>query len=248
MTISKSIALCITSCGRKNVLEKTLDSFMPYHSGSFSEKYLVEDAGSVDIAQYMKKAYPDVKVLLNNEQLGQMKSIDKMYSLVKSEYIFHGEDDWLFEAKNTINECFEVLAAEPMVSVVCVRKLSDLQEKFQRNCIRKEVNGVKYALMPLDIHPEWLSFSFNPGLVRKKLWDKYGPYEKYKTEERISIVMKREGLMVAFLDPGYCHHIGDGMHVNDPNQPIRAKTFLQRMKRSIMKRIKRFIRRFGYDI
>ena len=243
-----NITLCITSCGRSDLLARTLDSFMPHHSTYFSKMLVIDDAGSQKVKQWVNNNYPDIDVILNETQLGQMRSIDKMYSNVETEYIFHGEDDWLFEPTDTISDCIKVINAEPNVSVVCVRKISDLQERFQKKCIRKTIDGVNYALMPLDIHPEWLSFSFNPGLVRKSLWEQYGPYHEHVTEERISMVMKKDGLMVAFLDPGACHHIGDDQHVHDPEQPVRAKTFPQRLKRSIMKRVRRLLRKFGADL
>ncbi|WP_114010798.1 glycosyltransferase [Cohaesibacter intestini] len=244
----EKVTLCITSCGRKDLLARTIDSFVPSHKNSLSTMLVIDDANSSEVKSWIEQNYPDIDVILNGSQLGQMKSIDKLYARVDTEFIFHGEDDWLFNEEDTIPSCMKVMHAEPDVSVVCVRKISDLQQRFQDNCVRKEVDGVSYALMPLDIHPEWLSFSFNPGLTRRSLWKKYGPYAKYVTEERISIVMKRDGLMVAFLDPGSCHHIGGGQHVDDPEQPLRAKTFPQRMKRSIIKRVKRLQRKFGHDV
>ncbi|QUS58918.1 hypothetical protein [Pseudovibrio brasiliensis] len=244
----KDVTSCITSCGRLDLLSKTLDSFMPDHQGNFAKSLIIDDANTKEIRSWVERNYPETEVLLNQPQLGQMKSIDKMYAHVTTPYIFHGEDDWMFQAGDTIEACKKVLSAEPKVSVVCVRKLSDLQQRFQENCIRKEVDGVCYALMPVDIHPEWLSFSFNPGLVRKSLWDRYGPYERYGTEERISMVMKKDGWMVAFLDPGACHHIGGDAHVDDPYQPKRANTIASRLRRSVRKRWLRLLRKFGYDV
>ncbi|WP_310621313.1 glycosyltransferase [Flexibacterium corallicola] len=244
----QDIAMCITSCGRLDLLAPTLDSFLPDHASHFSQMLVIDDANTVEIRDWLSQTYPKVETILNEAQLGQMKSIDKMYSKVEAPLIFHGEDDWLFEKGSTVESCLKVMEAEPKVSVVCVRKISDLQKRFQDNCIRKEIDGVRYALMPLDIHPEWLSFSFNPGMTRKSLWEQYGPYAQYDTEERISIVMKRDGWMVAFLDPGSCHHIGGGQHVHDPFQPKRASTFPERMKRSFMKRWRRLQRKMGQDI
>ena len=34
-------------------------------------------------------------VLVNKKRMGQLFSIDKAYSLVTTEYIFHCEDDWV---------------------------------------------------------------------------------------------------------------------------------------------------------
>ncbi|SDQ15284.1 hypothetical protein [Pseudovibrio sp. Tun.PSC04-5.I4] len=247
-SIQENVTVCITSCGRLDLLSKTIDSFMPDHHSHISNLIVIDDANTTEIKFWMADHYPEACVLLNEHQLGQMKSIDKMYSYVDTPLIFHGEDDWLFEKGSTITACKKVMAAEPEASVVCVRKISDLQQKFQDNCIRKEIDGVKYAMMPLDIHPEWLSFSFNPSLVKKGLWEQYGPYEQYGTEERISMVMKKDGWMVAFLDPGACHHIGGEAHVDDPFQPKRANTILSRLKRSVRKRWYRLLRKFGVDV
>ncbi|WP_109315317.1 hypothetical protein [Pseudovibrio ascidiaceicola] len=244
----KDVTSCITSCGRLDLLSRTLDSFMPAHQGDFAKSIIIDDANTQEVQEWVASNYPATEVLLNQPQLGQMKSIDKMYAHVNTPFIFHGEDDWLFERGSTVGACKKIMAAEPKVSVVCVRKLSDLQQRFQDNCIKKEIDGVQYALMPTDIHPEWLSFSFNPGLVRKSLWDKYGPYDQYGTEERISMVMKKDGWMVAFLDPGACHHIGGEAHVDDPFQPKRANTIASRLKRSVRKRWHRLLRKFGYDV
>lgn len=242
------VTLCITSCGRLDLLSHTLDSFMPDHQIDIAKSIVIDDANSIEIKDWVTEHYPNTDVLLNEHQLGQMKSIDKMYSHVETPLIFHGEDDWLFEKGSTIMACKKIMAAEPKASVVCVRKITDLQQRFQDNCIRKEIDGVKYAMMPLDIHPEWLSFSFNPSLVKKSLWEQYGPYAQYGTEERISMVMKKDGWMVAFLDPGSCHHIGGAAHVDDPFQPKRANTILSRLKRSVRKRWYRLLRKFGVDV
>ena len=35
------------------------------------------------------------EVLVNKKRMGQLFSIDKAYSIVATEYIFHCEDDWV---------------------------------------------------------------------------------------------------------------------------------------------------------
>jgi hypothetical protein len=44
-------------------------------------------------------------------------------------------------------------------------------------------------------------------------------------------------MRIAMVVPGIADHIGDDRHAHDPFQPKRAKTFLERMKRSIAKRL-----------
>ena len=42
------------------------------------------------------------KIIYNDVNIGQCKSIDKAYELVDTEYIFHCEDDWEFTSPNFI--------------------------------------------------------------------------------------------------------------------------------------------------
>ena len=70
-----------------------------------------------------------------------------------------------------------------------------------------------------------------------RAWREDGPFAKFVTEENLSLVLKERGMRIAVVVPGIADHIGDDRHAHDPFQPKRAKTFLQRMKRSIAKRL-----------
>lgn len=237
--------LCVTSCGRLDLLKPTLESLLAANDDAFAAKLLIEDANDRAVAAYLAETGWGDGIILNNPQLGQMRSIDRLYSGVKTPLIFHCEDDWRFDPVALLPACRSVLAAEPKASSVCVRKLSEMSQRFFARAVHKQTaDGIAYVTLPLDVHPEWFGVSFNPGLTRRSLWEQYGPYADHVTEERLSLVLKRDGYSVAYLDPGACTHIGDGQHVADPHQPPRAKGLVSRLKRSLDKRVARLKRRF----
>ena len=217
-TGNQDITLCITSCGRLDLLKETLDSFMQKNGKSFAEAIITEDANSEPVRDWLEERYPQFKIFMNSPKLGHLRSVDRMYEEVKTPYIFHGEDDWVFEGKEVISACKKVLENDEQISVACVRKFSDLGERQVVNFEIEEVDGVKYGCHPLEFHRKWGAFTFNPSLLKRSLWEEYGPYVQYVTEGRISSRMKQDGLKIAFLDPGACKHIGWGAHVNDPFQ------------------------------
>ena len=239
------VTLCVTSCGRPDLLRQTLDSLLAHNR--FDDKWLIEDAGDRRVADYLDEVGWGKGVILNEARLGQMRSIDRLYAEVATPYIFHCEDDWLFNPVDLLPACNRVLDAEPDVSCVSVRKLSDLPPVAHKRLERRQAGDVHYAVVPLDAHPEWFGFTFNPGLSRLSLWQHYGPYAELGSEVRISLKMKRDGLTCAFLDPGACHHIGAEAHVADPFQAARPKGLFGRLKRSLRKRADRLARRFGAD-
>lgn len=240
------ITLCVTSCGRPDLLRRSLDSLLAHNE--FEAKWLIEDAGDREVAGYLASINWGGGVILNEERLGQMRSIDRLYEQVRTPLIFHCEDDWLFEATELLADCERVLDAEPMASCVCVRKISDLPPVIRPHLEQREIDGIRYVMVPVDAHPEWFGFTFNPGLSRIDFWRKYGPFAQAGSEMRLSIKAKQDGLSCAFLDPGACHHIGGEAHVADPYQPARPKGFIPRLQRSVKKRLARIARRFGADV
>ena len=238
------ITLCVTSCGRLDLLAPTLTSLMP-QMHLFSDVIIIDDDGDAAVKEWVEAQIPKAKVLLNEQRLGQLASIDKMYGEVRTPFVFHCEDDWVFVGDGFIEAAFAAITKEPSVSTALVRRLSELPDAYLQDATRAKAPSSDYVVFAPHAHREYLGFSFNPGVVAHATWQKYGPYVRYETEGNLSYKMKKDGFTIACLDPGHCRHIGDGHHVDDPFQPVRAKTPIQRLRRSIQKRITR-VRRL-YD-
>jgi hypothetical protein len=227
-------ATVLTSCGRFDLLGETVASFQRYFD---VERILIaEDSEDSASAAAFAHASPVADVRLNLPKLGQMRSIDAHYANLSAPYVVHLEDDWGFTRSLDLDRVTDFLEARPDISVVCIaHRIYD--PRFEKGARRESHGGIDYLVWDTDAHPKWFSYSFNPSVARLSLWREVGPFAKFVTEENLSQFLKERGMRIAMVVPGIADHIGDDRHAHDPFQPKRAKTFLERMKRSIAKRL-----------
>src|SRR5271166_2504486 len=96
--MNKEITLCLTSCNRFDLLQQTLDSFFSLNTHPINRFLITEDSGNVEMQKKILDNYGSkVELIFNAVNKGPYHSIDYMYSQVKTDYIFHCEDDWIFQ-------------------------------------------------------------------------------------------------------------------------------------------------------
>ncbi|MCZ7596125.1 MAG: hypothetical protein M5U16_15475 [Hyphomicrobium sp.] len=227
-------ATVLTSCGRFDLLGETVTSLQRYFD---VERILIaEDSEDSAAAAQFARAFPVADVRVNLPKLGQMRSIDAHYATLSTPYVLHLEDDWGFTRSLDLDRVTDLLEARPDISVVCIaHRVYD--PRFQKGAKSERHGGIDYLVWETDAHPKWFSYSFNPSIARLSLWREAGPFAKFVTEENLSQFLKARGMRIAMVVPGIADHIGDDRHAHDPFQPKRAKTFLERLKRSIAKRL-----------
>lgn len=232
--IPENVTICVTSCGRLDLLDATLTEFRRYNTGG---RYLIsEDSTDPAIIQSVKDRYPDAEVLSGATQLGLMGSIDRLYSAVKTDYIFHLEDDWTIVGPVDWQTAIEVLETRPDVSQVCVRQLDDIKPKWQKGATTFQVNGRTLVQMHPNIHPEWFGWTSNPGLIRRQLYHDHKPFARVY-HDTMSGLIKKAGQHVAFLKPGVARHAGQGRNVTDPQMPARPKNKFAKLARKWKKQL-----------
>lgn len=203
----------LTSCGRWNLLTRTLDSFLAHHEpGRF---ILVEDSADADFAERVRERYPFAQVLLNDPRLGQHRAIDRAYSTVRTSHVLHLEDDWEFVGPLDPQAGIGLLGARDDVAAVCFRQLQTLKLTHRLRARRFEHGGHSYADMR-GAHREWYGYTFNPSIVRLETWREYGPFAEHANERSLSRSFRAAGLHVVLALPGICGHIGSGRSVHDP--------------------------------
>jgi len=224
----------LTSCGRFDLLGETVASLQRHFE---VERVLIaEDSEDSAAAAAFARAFPVADVRVNLPKLGQMRSIDTHYATLSTPYVLHLEDDWGFTRGIDLDRVTDFLEARPDISVVCIaHRVYD--PRFSKGARRETHGGIDYLVWDLDAHPKWFSYSFNPSIACLSLWREVGPFARFVTEENLSLFLKQRGMRIAIVVPGIADHIGDDRHAHDPFQPKRAKTFLQRLKRSIDKRL-----------
>ena len=236
--------IVVTSCGRFDLLRETLASLFKHLERPARRVLVIEDSGDESVRAALADLWPPVEVIVNNPQLGQMKSLDKVYALVDTPYVFHCEDDWEFFRDGFLAESFALLKARPDVSMVALRPRSELNPLVRDMPVEK-LGDLEYFTLDPSLHPEYFSYSFNPGLRRLSDIRALGSLAAIGHEPDVSFAFKQRGMRMANLQHPAVRHIGDGRHVHDPTQPKKAKTPWAKLKRSIEKRVKRWKRARG---
>jgi|LakMenEpi03Aug12_release.lakeMendotaPanAssembly.Ray.scaffolds.fasta_scaffold02179_41 hypothetical protein len=234
------ITMVVTSCGRQDLLEKTLVSFEKFAPNTLDELIIVED-GPVDNS-FVKNLMPTVKSfnLLNSlvPRRGQLLNIEWAYSKIKTPYIFHCEDDWEFTKPNFIEDSYRILKQEENCLMVHLRSHRDQwQENFNRSWIEDQEYKLSdehgtlsyWKTRPWIQHDGGFGFSFNPGLrrlvdykkikgLRTPVSDRYGPDFNVKDgcliERTNAENYQKLGMWCASLEPeGRVQHIGWSRHI-----------------------------------
>lgn len=226
------ITLCITMGRRPDLLRKTLLSL-----GDMLESMpilAINDFGDAETNNTFADICPLGKRVDNVRQVGHHPAIDAMYECVSTPYVFHCEDDWLFDSSAFLDAALRLLEEDPLIVSVCLRKLSDIPLTTNEIFKVRHVTQAGIAYHRLDkVHDQWHAFTFNPHLIRTQLWAELGGYSRFKRERHISRYLLGQGRFVAYLDPGACHHIGENASVSAP-------------KKLLVRRFKRWLRGQNY--
>lgn len=166
------ITFTITSCNRIDLLEKTLNSFMLINNYEIDEFIMSDDSGDKEISNHLKTNYGDkFKIISNNPRIGLSKSLDNLFSNAKNEFIFHCEDDWMFDSNpNLISDSLSILTENQDINQVLVRHIHNNPHKpigekqHTTDSIEYWIMGQEFKSTPIHT---WNGYSWNPGLRRK---------------------------------------------------------------------------------
>jgi hypothetical protein len=226
------VTVVVTSCGRHDLLERTLDSFLKFNSYPIDTILVIEDGEANASLQLAEKyrSFP-FRWLQTGTRVGQIAAIDIAYSQVNSEWVFHCEDDWEFTAPGFIEKSLAILKANAEVLQVWLRAVDDtnghpvLQYLFSAGDVPYRIlePGYLWRGMP------WHGFSFNPGLRRRRDYETIGSYGVFDPQGRrgsavaesmISQFYRDRGYLAAVIadndGKGYVRHIGWDRHVTEP--------------------------------
>jgi hypothetical protein len=223
--MEKKIDSILTSCGRFDLLEKTLESFFAFADMPIDNFIVYDDSGK-QIPESLKNQYPQIKFIDGIEKVGQIKAIDILYSHVKNEYIFFQEDDWSFFKTGFIGQSLDILEKEPKIMQVWIRSQNDRNGHPATGVPRMTLNRTRYQMMNSDYRGQWSGHSFNPGLRRLSDYQNLFPNgyagvttfnikEPWKSEIEVGQVYKKAGFKAATLMQGFVKHLGNGRHVSN---------------------------------
>lgn len=204
--MSNNITLCLTIGKRPQELTQSLTSLL--HFVDFEHIIAINDFGDTATNDALLACCPNATLIDLGRNLGHHKAVDYMYSNVKTDYIFHSEDDWLFTAMPDLDSA-KALLDKPAVTSVGFRRIDDF--------IYDETARQKLTTLPAPfddyvradhLHDQWHGYTFNPHLAKKDLWQRYAPFAKFKKERHISRYLRKSGRYIVYQKHGVCHHIG----------------------------------------
>lgn len=218
-----SYSLVVTSCGRMDLLRRTIDSFKAFADIQPSQIIVSENSCNKELLPTLKEIFGQFKVApqitVHEENRGQIWAIDHAYSQVDEDLIFHLEDDWVFYDTDFIWKSGFILEKVPEIFQVSLRRRFDGSKGAQHPIdptVRSINDGTRFAEYGLYL-PNYLGvydgFSFNPNLRRLQDYYLAAPYKQYGGEEALNALYRKHSFKYAYLvnqKHGYCWHSGEG--------------------------------------
>ena len=176
--------VALTSCGRFDLLERTLASLLPRLEGPLAKVLIIEDSGDRSVYDVLRQfgGGPDIEAIFNDPPIGQIRSIDRLYAQVETDWIFHCEDDWEFFGDGFVAASFAILQELPKCSMVNLRDPAELgdSDHFAPEAVTS--SGVRYILVSMNSSWKFGGLQFNPGLRRMRDYRIVGPYADFRGE------------------------------------------------------------------
>ncbi|MEC4113566.1 glycosyltransferase [Myroides pelagicus] len=207
-----NVTFVLTSCNRFDLLKLTIASFLKYNTYPIDKFIFIEDSEKIKSLEKVVNSFSELKgkaVLLHNPiNLGQLKSIDRAYSHVDTDYIFHCEEDWIFYKTGFIEDSIAVLENYPKVINVWLRERTDTNHCKVLDTF-EEFNNHKLYRFDLVDKPEPFAFTFNPTVKRMTDYKMIeGGYANSGMEDSISSFYEERGYYAVIFENGYVKHEG----------------------------------------
>lgn len=218
------ITIVLTSCNRPKELISTLISFFKYNTYPIKKIIIIDDSGVINCINECLKYIPsnvEKQIIYNEKNIGQIASIDKAYSVVDTEYVFHCEDDWEFYNYGFIEKSLEILLNNDKIFTVWLREYINYRVVQNGHPVISTIYNNSYRL--LGVFKErtniWSGFTFNPGLRRLKDYKSLMPYSQYISSNDCNVGGVEQALSnnyykldfrsaITLNEKGYVKHIG----------------------------------------
>ena len=199
--------LCITMGRRPELLRQTLTSLLL--QSDFEHIIAINDFRDDATNEVFKTLCPQGELISLDHQLGHHAAVDHMYQRVKTDWIFHTEDDWQFSQPIDLDRLSQTISMNPWISGICLRSEADfgLCEADQRRVVYEQHNELPFYRLD-TMHEQWHGYTFNPHLAPIGIWKRFGPFSSFKKERHISRVIRKSGLVMPYWVDGGCQHIG----------------------------------------
>ncbi len=204
---NSKIALIVFTDGRFEYLTQTMQSLKSNVNYPFYCKTIVNDTGVPEANSWLINNYsPEFKIISHKIKRGLGYSIQAAWSDIPkdTEYIFHLEEDWLFNESICLDDLIKILKNRPLLAQMLLKRQPWGDDAPFGGYINKEPDAfVEYKLQDEELY--WVEhtkfFSFNPCIypytitqlgIESVTEGKLGDYLKQLQEVKFGIFGKKD--------------------------------------------------------
>jgi len=221
------VTLTITTSKRFNLFKKSIMSFYDRCKDwdLIKNIIIVDDASSKTDIENMKQLLSGIKkdiLFICKDNPDHVQSLNILFDKVKTDYVFHLEDDWNFiQHGNFIREGFEIMADNDKIKTVIMRNWIKQGNKDFHRCKTKtgleyhihHYNFKKHIPGELNTYP---GYSLNPSLQNMKhIKDIIGKFTRtinFELQFALRYCNIGTGFLTAMMANDYCEHIGTNIN------------------------------------
>lgn len=227
------VSIMITSCGRFDLLKRTLESLDKFNTYPIRKVYITEDSGQQGVFACLPEGWREhTQVYVNEPKLGQLASIDLAYGDIETEWVFHCEDDWEFYRPGFIEDSIVLLTEDQQALQVWLRSAAHdlaIHSPYVYLSDRRNIKNIFFYKLNSE-KEDWQGFSFNPGLRRLADYKKHAPYSRFSGEKDLSRLYAAENRYALILENDAVLHTGFGAHVVVSEEKEKKKKRKRREK------------------
>ena len=210
-----NVTMVLTSCNRLDLLKRTIQSIPTQTLNKIKNKIIVDDSADQNCFAQLKEEnengyLKNWKILYNEVKLGQPASIDRAYSHVNTEYVFHCEDDWFFEDGDFIDKSLPILDKYDNIIQVTFRKDSPHPTE---DVIYEDGTSSEFSIL-IPGYNGWPGFTYNPNLFRFSAYEEIKPVIG-RSEKDVGLLYNQKEYYSVALKHKTVYHIGDNRHIYD---------------------------------
>ena len=165
--------MCLTSCGRHDLLKQTLESFYAVVDQEPQEVLIYEDGSEAKPEWLAADIWRtrNIRWISGGARMGQCFACARLIQEARHDFVFWCEDDWLFHRQISpfMRESKDILNRFPKVVQVSLRGPSGWHPLVPAEgfLTSNDVTGIFYLAEPYW-RGEWGGWSWNPGLRRRE--------------------------------------------------------------------------------
>lgn len=174
------VVLLVMTDGRLECLKHAIASAREHLKGPITHRLIHDDSGDDAYRQQLSELFPDFEIIHGGDRQGFGGAIRSAWSHVRGlqqGFLFHLEDDFLFNEDIFLDQMISVLDQRPhLVQLALRRQPWNDQEKAAGGIV--EMNPSSYEDCTDGVH-DWLEhrnfFTTNPCLYRRSLCERGWP-------------------------------------------------------------------------